>query len=134
MTPLMIAELVAQKAHDGQFRRDGKTPYINHIKDVVSRVESEDEKIVAWLHDTVEDTEVTFDDLAGLGLSPIVLEAIIAMTKPDGGVSYIEYLKGVKASPLATRVKLADIASNMSDKPTDHQIQKYTKALEFLQG
>ena len=62
------AELLAKKKHSGQFRKDGITPYSKHLEDVVNRLKSlgviDEELLCAgWLHDTIEDTDVTFDDL-----------------------------------------------------------------------
>jgi len=62
------AELFAKKKHAGQFRKDGTTPYSKHLEDVVNRLKSlgiiDKELLCAgWLHDTIEDTETSFDDL-----------------------------------------------------------------------
>ena len=62
------AELLAKKKHSGQFRKDGVTTYSKHLEDVVNRLKSlgviDEELLCAgWLHDTIEDTDVTFDDL-----------------------------------------------------------------------
>jgi (p)ppGpp synthase/HD superfamily hydrolase len=128
-----IAQAIAERAHSGQFRRDGITPYIKHPQDVASRVETEEQKIVAVLHDTIEDTELTLDDLRAVGFPEEIVNAIAAMTKTEGQ-DYDQYLIGVKSDPLARVVKIADMNANLSDSPTERQIEKYHKGLAFLES
>lgn len=133
MTDLTIAEMLATRAHEGQFRRDGVTPYIEHPKAVAARVEDQEAQIVAWLHDVVKDTEITLDDLQQVGFSDNIIEAVKVITKVDG-VPYDQYLEGVKANPIARQVKEADMLTNLDDDPTPKQIKKYSKGLGFLRG
>ena len=124
-----LAESIATKAHDGQFRRGGVVPYIEHPRAVVSRVgDDSDAQVVAWLHDVLEDTDVTADDLRVAGIPGHCIEAVTLLTK-DKSVDYDSYLDSVAASPLATQVKIADMLSNLADSPTKKQIRKYAKAL-----
>ena len=128
---LKKAEQLATQAHAGQFRRDGKTPYINHPRDVVSRVDDIDAKIVAWLHDILEDTDVTEEDLYDSGFTYPQIHAIKLLTKQPGQ-SYDDYLDHITTSNIARRVKIADMQSNLDDDPTERQIKKYSAGLDKL--
>ena len=129
-----LAEEVARTAHAGQFRRDGVRPYVVHPEAVASRVGDDPQALaVAWLHDVLEDTAVTEDDLRADGFPPAVVDAVAALTKREG-VSYDAYLRGVAALPLARAVKVADMLSNLADDPTDRQIVKYARGLLVLVG
>ena len=123
------AEAVARKAHEGQFRRDGTTPYIVHPEAVVGRVgEDPTRRAVAWLHDVVEDTDLTLADLEAEGFPPAVLEGVQLMTHDDG-TPYRAYVERLRQSDVARAVKRADLLSNLADGPSDRQIVKYAQAL-----
>lgn len=127
------AARIAKDAHEGQFRRDENTPYFVHVCRVANRMKHDDEdgRIVAYLHDILEDTTTTPEDLRKAGFSQTVREAVQALTHhPDD--SYEFYLAQVRANPLAIRVKIADIQDNISDNPTRSQMRKYAKALLYL--
>lgn len=127
-----LAEQIATEAHKGQFRRGGIIPYIEHPRTVVSRVgEDEDAQVVAWLHDVLEDCEVTEDELIEKGIPEKHVSVIRLLTKTKG-VSYELYLERVASSDLASKVKIADMISNLADHPTPRQIKKYAKGLERL--
>jgi len=127
-----LAEKIATEAHQGQFRRGGVIPYIEHPKTVVSRLgEDHDAQIVAWLHDVLEDCVVSEKDLIERGIPEKHLHAVRLLTKTKG-VSYEDYLEGVARSKLASTVKIADMISNLADHPTPRQIRKYAKGLERL--
>lgn len=124
-----LAEFIATEAHEGQFRRGGVVPYIEHPRAVVSRVGADEEaQVVAWLHDVIEDTDVTAEELVQRGIPAPLVEAVVALTKTRETV-YEEYLEAIAASPLATQVKIADMLSNLADHPTKKQIRKYAKGL-----
>jgi (p)ppGpp synthase/HD superfamily hydrolase len=120
-------------AHAGQFRRDGKTPYIEHIFAVENRVKHLGNKYraVALAHDLFEDTKVTTHDLLTMGIEEDIVAAVQILTKHPSR-SYDEYIKLVKFNNLACHVKIADMLSNLSDSPTIKQIRKYSKGLLFL--
>ncbi len=132
-TQAQIAERIARKAHAGQTRRNGKTPYISHPQAVAARVahESDETVAVAWLHDTLEDCGVTTDELRAQGISERVASAVLVLTHMPAE-PYENYLRGVKADPIACKVKLADILHNLSDAPNSKQIRKYAGALLAL--
>ena len=124
---------LAEKAHSGQYRRDGKTLYIEHIYAVEKRVShlGNDYRAVAIAHDLLEDTDITANDLLKEGVPEHIVEAVSLLTKYVG-TTYKKYLVEVKANELARRVKIADMLSNLADDPTDNQIKKYAKGLDFL--
>lgn len=123
----------AKEAHHGQTRRDGRTPYFDHCEQVAYRLDPEDHigKSVAYLHDIIEDTEETSESLLEKGVHPQVVRAVVALTKVEGEV-YLDYLMSVKKNEIATRVKIADMISNLADSPTREQIKKYAKGLVYL--
>lgn len=132
------AETIARKAHEGQFRRDGVTPYITHPERVVQRLRAQgvtDEVTLAvgWLHDVIEDTDYDWHALFEQGVPSSVLLVLDFITKVFGE-DYDSYLKDVQENRIARTVKIADILDNLSDAPTEKQIVKYAKALLYLHG
>jgi (p)ppGpp synthase/HD superfamily hydrolase len=129
---------LARRAHEGQLDKSGR-PYIAHPLRVMGHVKGEHERMTAVLHDVVEDTDVTLDDLTALGCPPEVLAAVAAISKHPGE-RQSDYLARVMANPIALTVKRADIADNMSadrmgrlDRPTQERLQaKYEAALRQL--
>ena len=128
---------IAKKAHLGQVDKAGED-YIKHPEKVASFVKTDEEKAVAYLHDVIEDTELTLEDLNKYDFSKEVLEAVDIITKKRGE-DYQSYLSSVKKNKLARAVKLADLRHN-SDltrliKVTEKDIkrkEKYQKAIDFL--
>jgi (p)ppGpp synthase/HD superfamily hydrolase len=131
---------LARRAHEGQLDKSGR-PYIAHPLRVMGHLRDERERMAAVLHDVVEDTDVTLDDLAALGCPAEVLAAVDAISKRPGEAQ-ADYLARVLANPIALRVKRADIADNMSadrmgrlDTSTQQRLQaKYEAALRLLDG
>lgn len=130
---LNICKLIAMSAHAGQFRRDGTTPYINHVEAVARRVaergHGEDKQMVAWLHDILEDTDVSETDLLWQGVPRDVIEAVVILSCHG---DYEKYLERVMENDLARAVKIADMLSNLADSPTEKQIIKYSRGLLYL--
>ena len=128
---------IAQKAHQGQKDKAG-ADYINHPVTVASNVgDDESAMIVALLHDLVEDTDVTLEDLQEF-LLPREVEALRLLTH-DKAVPYMEYIEQVSKNKLASRVKIADLKNNMDltrlstvTEKDRKRVEKYTKALHFL--
>jgi hypothetical protein len=110
MATIEKALQIAAQAHEGQKDKEGLA-YILHPLRVMSRVEGEESQIVAILHDVVEDTKVTLDDLRKAGFSEKILEAVQCVThrKDD---PYADYVVGCKNNPIARQVKLGDLADN----------------------
>ena len=98
------------EAHKDQVDKSGM-PYVFHPFHLAEQMTDEDTTVVALLHDVVEDTDYTLEDLKNMGFSPQVLEAIALMTHEDG-VPYLEYVAKIKGNPIAKAVKLADIDHN----------------------
>ena len=123
------ARKIAAMAHYGQSRTDG-SPYIDHPTRVADAVEDR-LKPIAFLHDTIEDTQVTLEELKDEGFPSYIIDAVDLLTHRKG-VSNIDYWTKIKANPDALAVKLADINDNVNDNPSDHAKQKYAKALMFF--
>lgn len=133
MNLVAIAAQFASRAHSGQHRRDGITPYINHPAAVADRLKGESEVVIAtaWLHDVLEDTDATADEMRAAGIPDSVVHAVEVLTKSED-VFYESYLRGVRQNWIATKVKIADMIHNLSDAPTEKQIIKYAKGLLVL--
>lgn len=133
MDIIEIARQFATRAHAGQFRRDGVTPYITHPESVAKRPSGERESVIAtaWLHDVLEDTSETVETMVKAGISADVVEAVKTLTKSKG-VSYIEYLSRVKQNKISRKVKIHDMLDNISGDPTEMQKVKYKEGLSFL--
>lgn len=136
---LELAIEVATQAHKGQLDKGGN-PYILHPQAVATALDSTENKIVAYLHDVVEDTEITLEDLKEMGFTYRIVNSIRILTKSKD-ISYEDYLKSVKKDSNAWRVKMADIKHNMDisriPEPTAKdfaRIEKYKKALAFLES
>ena len=134
---LELALSIATKAHRGQFDKVG-IDYIEHPIYVASQVDSEEEKAVALLHDVIEDSSVTAEELLNAGLPETVVTAVQILSKKKGQ-DYQTYLKTVKSNPLARAVKLADLKhnsdlsrlENITDKDLE-RLEKYKKAIDYL--
>lgn len=125
------------RAHMYQVDKAG-IPYVFHPFHLAEQMEDEVSVTVALLHDVVEDTDYTIEDLKEMGFAPEVLEAVALLTH-DPAVPYEEYLIPIKANPIARRVKLADLEHN-SDPTRVKDVTKrmvarwerYRQAKEFL--
>lgn len=111
MSTLEDAILLAVQAHRGQIDKAGQ-PYILHVLRVMFRLESEKERMVGVLHDVVEDTKYTLDDLRQMGYPKEVLAALDSLTKKSDE-SYEAFIERTKGNPIASRVKVADLEDNL---------------------
>ena len=102
---------IAKLAHQGQVDKAG-VDYINHPLRVMDAVEEEKEKIVAVLHDVVEDSEITLEDLRKHGFDDEVVIAVGCLTRLPGE-SYEKFIGRIKSNRLARNVKLQDLKDNM---------------------
>lgn len=130
---------IAYKAHEGQLDRSG-IPYIFHPMHIAEQMTTEETCIVAILHDVVEDTDVTLDELKEAGFSENVINSINLLTHRDE-VPYLDYVRALKDDPIASVVKLADLNHNSDrtrltviTKKDEQRFIKYQKAKEILQG
>lgn len=138
-TLLEEAIALAVRAHAGQIDKSGQ-PYILHPLRLMLQMDSEEEMITAVLHDVIEDTTVSLDDLRSLGLPESVISALELLTRDTAGTGYDKYVAAIKANPLASRVKLADLAHNMDVRRLPlplsardwGRMEKYRRAWELL--
>lgn len=129
----------ATRAHDGQVDKSG-SPYILHVLRVGARLHDlgDDYVIAGLLHDVVEDTMHTLDDLRELGAHPDVVEAVDYVTRPNRHMPYVDYIERTTTSPISGWVKASDVADNMSRlKGLDQETQfrlvvKYANAIDIL--
>lgn len=140
MSTLERAIEIATEAHRGQRDKSGND-YIGHPLRVMAAGRTMEEKIVGMLHDVVEDTDWTFEQLAAEGFSNEVLEALRCVTKLSENEPYDRFIARIKGNPLAVAVKLNDLTDNMdirrlpylSDKDVK-RLKKYLKAYKQLMG
>lgn len=126
-----IAKDIATEAHKGQFRFDKVTPYIKHPEAVANLLNGQVEKAVAWLHDVLEDTDVTEDDLLKAGIPTLLVHYCHILNKNNYD-SYTEYIMNAKKYEVTKNVKIADITHNSSDRPTKRMKRKYEASLAYL--
>ena len=127
---------IAYNAHMGQIDKFG-IPYIFHPMHLAEQMDTEEECIVAILHDVVEDTEITFNQLEE-DFSGRVIEALKLLTH-DKSVPYDDYIINLKDNPIAKKVKLADLKHNSDSSRLEHitakdinRLEKYKNALNIL--
>lgn len=140
-TPDLVATArrLAETHHAGQVDKAGQ-PYIGHVLRVAERVSHLAPEVVAaaLLHDVIEDTEVTADELAAAGIPATVIEAVVLLTKTGGPLE--GYYARIREHPVALAVKLADIADNadpdrqalLDPEVRERLARKYAKATDAL--
>ena len=136
ITQSELAKSIAHAAHEGQLDKAGK-PYIEHPRTVADAVEGDTAKAVAWLHDVIEDSSMTFEDLKAEGITPEIINHVRLLTH-DKSVPYLDYIAAIKGDPVACEVKLADLRHNsdlcrlntITDKDRE-RLAKYQQALEL---
>ena len=126
---------LAYSAHHGQFDKGG-VPYIFHPIHLAESMDDEISTCVALLHDTVEDTAVTLEDLAKEFPAEVV-NAVRLLTREED-VDYFDYVRAIKQNPIAVKVKLADLRHNGDPKRICNQgnqerrREKYAAARKIL--
>ena len=130
---------LAVEAHKGQREKNGQ-PYILHPLRVMFTCRTETERIVAVLHDVVEDTGRSFDDLRRLGFSEEAIAALDCVTKREGE-NYEQFVERSASNPIARQVKMADLQDNMDVRRLPamgerefERLVKYLKAWKRLTG
>ena len=132
----MKAMVLAYNAHHGQFDKGG-VPYIFHPIHLAERMDDEFSTCVALLHDTVEDTDVTIEQLER-EFPTAVVDAIRLLTH-DEDVDYFDYVRAIRKNPIAVKVKLADLAHNGDPTRVSNQgsaekrREKYAAARKILE-
>ncbi len=139
MSTLERAIEIAVQAHRGQLDKAG-APYILHPIRVMLRVSGLAERLAAILHDVVEDSAWTLDQLAAEGFPPEVVAAVDALTRREHE-SYEEFVRRSGAHPIARQVKLADLTDNVDlsriaapDARDYERIARYERALAYLRS
>jgi (p)ppGpp synthase/HD superfamily hydrolase len=129
---------IATKAHGGQIDKAGQ-PYIGHPLRVMALGTTDEEKIVGILHDVVEDSDWTFEQLAAEGFSAEIVDALRCVTKLSESEPYDKFIQRVKANPLAVKVKINDLMDNMDIRRLPYlsekdvkRLRKYLKAYKQL--
>lgn len=137
MNKLDQAISIAIKAHSGQIDKAGQ-PYILHPLRIMFKFRTEDEMIVAVMHDVIEDSNTTSNDLINFGFSTTIVKAINCLTRMKNE-SYDDFISNLSKNDLATRIKVEDIKDNLDltrlDVVTDRDLQrveKYHRALMLL--
>jgi (p)ppGpp synthase/HD superfamily hydrolase len=135
---------IASDAHQGQFRRDGVTPYFSHIFSALTFAEhgnyTEDEKILVALHDVIEDGRDTAQGLIEKGIDANLVQILEDVLTHKKGESYEDYIIKIREASKNSKdinivnVKIADILANLTDSPTKNQKIKYSKAILSLMG
>ena len=124
-------------AHKDQTDKSGM-PYVFHPFHLAEQMPDEDTTIVAFLHDVIDDTPYTLDDLRAMGFNEQVLDALALMTH-DKRVPYLDYVAKIKGNKIARTVKLADLKHNSDlsrlnnvDEKAMKRIEKYRQAIALL--
>ncbi|MBQ3084041.1 MAG: GTP pyrophosphokinase [Clostridia bacterium] len=127
------------EAHKEQVDKSG-LPYVFHPIHLAEQMQDEATTVVALLHDVVEDTDYTLEDLAQMGFPQAVVNAIALMTH-DPAVPYMDYVAEIKKNPVARAVKRADLAHNSDlsrldfvDEKALTRVEKYRKAIALLEA
>lgn len=134
-----LAYEICLNSHAGQVDKAGM-PYHLHPERVAARCSTDAETIVALLHDTIEDTEVSTEDLLSKGFSQEIVDAILSVTKRKGE-NYEDFVARAKQNPIGRIVKIHDLEDNMDIRRLDTlsdesvaRLRKYLKAYHFLKG
>ena len=135
MNTIDLALRIATKAHQGQLDRDGN-PVILHPLTVGLMGHTDEEKATGILHDVVEDTNYTFDDLLREGIPVGVVNALRLLTH-DKGTDYFDYVQNIidSCNPIALQVKYNDLQHNYSRGKAYPELQaKHGKALKMVKA
>jgi (p)ppGpp synthase/HD superfamily hydrolase len=129
----------ASLKHAGQLRKDGK-PYITHPEKVAGDFDYSAEKVVAILHDVLEDTDATEDELRAIGCTEEIIAALKLLTHQKG-VKYMDYVKAAAENPIARAVKLADLRHNLGSidairslRCAKHLEARYREAMAYIKS
>ena len=130
---------ISFNAHKDQVDKTG-VPYVFHPFHLAEQMDDEASTCVALLHDVVEDTDYTFDDLRNEGFTKEIIDAIKLLTH-DPSVPYLDYINKIKENVVSTKVKLADLKHNSDLSRLDLSVDKippklelYLQAIKILEG
>ena len=126
------------EAHKDQTDKSGM-PYVFHPFHLAEQMQTEQTIVVALLHDVVEDTQYTLEDLWNMGFDKAVIDALALLTHDDN-TDYMDYVRAIKGNPIAKAVKLADLAHNSDLSRLDQideralaRVEKYAAAIRLLE-
>ena len=123
---------IAELWHRGQVRKFSGIPTITHPMAVAEIFEKEDWKVISVLHDVIEDTEMTLDELICLGVPKSLVEVIDILSKPDNE-DYLPYILRCRDHPVARLIKISDVRHNLIDAHKDKNMKtKLDMALYIL--
>ena len=135
-TDVEAAKALAERMHEGQLDKAGQ-PYITHPMRVASRLQSPEAQVVGWLHDTVEDTALTLEEVEAR-FGPDTAKAVDAVSRREGE-AWEDYLERARANPVARQVKISDLIDNSNlgriPRVTLRDVErqaKYNRALKKL--
>lgn len=127
------------EAHKNQVDKSG-LPYVLHPFHLAEQMKDELSTVAALLHDVVEDTSYTLEDLCKMGFPEAVLDALVLLTHEDN-IPYLDYVARLKSNPIARAVKLADLRHNSDLTRLNHvddramkRVEKYQKAIALLES
>ena len=128
---------IAEKVHSGQVDKAGK-PYIGHPVRVEMMCSRQEDRLVALLHDTVEDGDIASEYLLMVGFPQDVVDAVTSVSRKRGE-DYFDFIQRCKTNPIGRRVEIADLKDNMDitrlNELTEKDIErlkKYHKAYKIL--
>ncbi len=138
------ARKLAEKYHEGETRKDDKTPYIEHPRDVAKMVSemTEDEELIcaAYLHDVIENLQkenhnnYTLEDVERdlNSLGPNVLDYVRALSHNKDKEDYQAYVEGISKDEKLRIIKICDMIYNVTESPNEEQKAKYREGLKIL--
>ena len=132
------AMMIAYEKHKNQKDKSG-IPYIFHPIHIAEQMDNEKSTIVALLHDVIEDTSATFEEIENLNFDNEIIDALKYLTH-DKSKNYFDYIKDISKNSLATKVKIADLKHNLDitrlnkiSSKDKKRNEKYKKCLKYLQ-
>lgn len=129
------AEKIATEKHKYQLDKNGQS-YIGHVLRVANQLDYLEDKIIALLHDTLEDTDTTEEDLLKV-FPKFIVEAVKSLTRDKEKETYQDFIKRCVLNDIAVNIKTADLKDNYNRPMKGNNTklkERYKKALEFLEG
>lgn len=133
------AMMIAYHAHKDQFDKGGM-PYIFHPLHLAEQMDTEYAVVTALLHDVIEDSDISLEDLKAQGFPNPILEALSLLTH-ERHVPYLEYIQRLKENELARKIKLADLVHNSDvtrlfcmDEKSRQRLERYQRAILLLKS
>ena len=133
MKYIKIARDIATEVHSGQKRKYTGEDYINHPRRIAEKFSTEDSQVIAWLHDVLEDSDFTANDLLKRQIRPIWIEIVECLTRQEGE-SYFNFIMRIKDVRQAKIIKIADIRDNLINSKEGSLQDKYRLALYILEN